>query len=55
MALPIRDTPVLHGEDARRFAEAARTAHLRPESREKYERAKKIYEELKKKNITIDF
>jgi hypothetical protein len=53
MALPIRDTPILHGKDACIFAENARTAHLRPVSRENYNRAKKIYEEMKKKNLLI--
>jgi hypothetical protein len=48
MALPIRETPILHGEDAERFAENARTAASRPVPRKDYERARKSYEEMKK-------
>ena len=50
MALPIRDTPVLHGDDARRFTENVEAAWNNPVSKADYERAKKIYEEIKKKN-----
>jgi hypothetical protein len=46
MALPIRETPILHGEDAERFAENARTAASRPVPREDYERARKTYSEM---------
>lgn len=53
MALPIKDTPTLYGEDARKFAENAKNAHLHPIPKEEYLRAKKIYEELKKKNMAI--
>ena len=49
MSLPIKDTPILRGEDARRFAEKSRTAHLNPVSQEEYDRAKKIYEAMEKK------
>jgi hypothetical protein len=48
MALPIQETPILHGEDAERFSENARTAASRPVSREDYDRARKSYEEMKK-------
>ncbi len=47
MALPIRETPILRGKDARRFAENARSAESRPVSKEDYERAKKTYSEMK--------
>jgi hypothetical protein len=50
MALPIRETPILHGEDAKRFAENARTAASRPVTREDYDRARKSYEEMKQAN-----
>jgi hypothetical protein len=49
MALSIKDTPVLTGKDAAYFAEKAKNAHLHPVSKKSYLRAKKIYEEIKKK------
>jgi len=49
MALPIKDTPILTGKDAAKFAEKAKTAHLHPVSKKWYLRAKKIYDEIKKK------
>lgn len=49
MALPIRETPILHGEDAEKFAENAQTAAARPISKEDYDRAKKTYEEMRRK------
>jgi hypothetical protein len=51
MTLPIRETPILHGDDARRFAENARTAPKRPIPRKDYERARKIYEEMNMKKF----
>lgn len=54
MALPIRETPILHGEDARRFVENAKKAWTNPVPREEYERAKKTYEEMSKKR-KLDF
>jgi hypothetical protein len=49
MAIPIRETPVLRGNDARKFAESARTAAERPVPREAYERARKTFEEVNRK------
>jgi hypothetical protein len=49
MANPIKETPVLYGEDARRFAE--RIANPKPESKERIEEMKKAYEILFKKKI----
>ena len=56
MALPIQETPILYGEDARRFAENIRTAESRPVPREDYERAKRSYERsMKKKQAEFVF
>ena len=44
MAKPIKETPILFGEDARRFE--ARMKEKRPESPEARERRLKIYEML---------
>ncbi len=44
MARPIKETPTLHGEDARVFEE--RIARSRPVSSEEYVRAKKDYGEI---------
>lgn len=46
MARPIKETPVLSGEDAIRFWEAAE--NVVPVSDEEKKRAKEIYEEFKK-------
>jgi hypothetical protein len=45
MARPIKETPVLYGEDARRFAE--RMQHPRPISAEKRKRLDETWEILK--------
>ncbi len=45
MARPIKETPVVTGKDAERFAE--KMAHLKPESKEEKEAAKKVYEKFK--------
>lgn len=45
MARPIKETPVITGKDAKRFAE--KMAHLKPESNEEKEAAKKVYEKFK--------
>ncbi|MDR1882259.1 MAG: hypothetical protein LBR26_05700 [Prevotella sp.] len=42
MANPIKETPVLYGKDARRFAE--RIAHPKLESKERVEEMKQAYE-----------
>lgn len=47
MARPIKETLVVSGKDARRFAE--KMANLKPESKEEKEAAKKVY--LKFKSI----
>jgi hypothetical protein len=49
MALPIRETPILRGDDARKFADNARTAAERPVPREDYDRARKTFEEMNRK------
>lgn len=45
MARPIKETPVLTGKDAERFAE--RIAHPTPVSKEEREEARKAYEFFK--------
>jgi hypothetical protein len=50
MSLPIRETPILYGEDAQRFIENTKNARKHPISRQDFERAKKIYNNLKVKN-----
>jgi hypothetical protein len=50
MSLSIKDTPILRGKDARRFIENMNKAKDNPVSKEEYERARKIYEELIKKD-----
>ncbi|MCQ2351442.1 MAG: hypothetical protein MJ003_05650 [Paludibacteraceae bacterium] len=45
MARPIKETPTLYGEDARRFEYEMQ--HLKPESKEEIEAARKAYEEFK--------
>lgn len=47
MARPIKDTPVLKGRDARRFA--AKIANPTPISGEERERAEKLFEAVMKK------
>lgn len=48
MALPIKETPILKGKDAERFLK--NISNPKPVSKEEYERAKAIYNELKSKN-----
>lgn len=45
MARPIKETPVVAGKDAKRFAE--KIAHLKPENKEEREAAKKVYAKFK--------
>ena len=45
MARPIKETPTLYGEDARRFAYAVE--HPKPVSAEKVRRAMEIYAQMK--------
>jgi hypothetical protein len=44
MANPIKETPVLYGEDARRFAK--RIAHVKKEPMEKRERIISFYQHI---------
>ena len=46
MAKRINETPILRGEDARRFEELARTAHLRTVSPDIMKRMKENYERV---------
>ena len=46
MARPIRETPILRGKDAKRFAE--RMANVKPISPEERAKAREIYEKFKK-------
>lgn len=52
MARPIKETPTLYGEDARRFAYAVE--HPQPISKEEVLRAKVIYESIMR-NATFSF
>ena len=45
MARPIKETPVVTGKDAKRFAE--KMARLKPESKEEKKKKKKVYEKFK--------
>ena len=45
MARPIKETPVLTGKDARRFAE--KMEYIKPESKAVKEAAKKVYKKFK--------
>jgi organic hydroperoxide reductase OsmC/OhrA len=47
MARPIKETPVLKGRDARRFAD--KIANPVRISKEEREKAEKLFEEIKKK------
>lgn len=47
MARPIKETPTLYGEDARRFAYAVE--HPKPVSAEKVRRAMELYKKMKEK------
>ena len=44
MARPIKETPTLYGEDARRFANAVE--HPRPVSKEDIRRAEESYQQI---------
>ncbi len=44
MARPIKETPVLKGRDARRFAE--KIANPKPISKEEREKAEKVYQDF---------
>ena len=50
MAKPIKETPVLEGKDAQRFAKDVDT--VKPESKETVKRAKATYEAVMKQ---VDF
>ncbi len=45
MARPIKETPVLTGKDAKRFAESI--ANPKPESKEEKDAARQVYEKFK--------
>jgi len=47
MSTPIKETPVLHGEDARRFVEKIRRNEREPAPREEYERIMANYRKVK--------
>ncbi len=50
MARQIKETPVLVGDDARRFEKAMQESGTRKVSREKYERAIKAFNNFDTKN-----
>lgn len=45
MARPIKETPILTGKDAKRFAE--KMVNPRPVTKEEVEAARKVYEKFK--------
>jgi len=52
MSLPIKDTPILEGEDARKFLEEInreRTPEEKAKDKKDYLRAKKVYDSIKNK------
>ena len=51
MARPIKETPTLYGEDARRFAYAVE--HPKPVSAENFQRAMETYKAIKAKFPTV--
>jgi len=55
MALPIRETPILTGKDARTFKEKCDNAHKNPVSIQMWKRARKVYDTMKRKNKLIEF
>ena len=52
--LPIRETPVLRGEDAKRFLRMAKDAEGKSIPREDYDRAKELYERMKDETLPSD-
>lgn len=58
MALPIKETPVLTGEDAIRFRERMQEVdtHSRTAKEiEDFKRAKKVYDDMRAKGHMVDF
>lgn len=53
MALPIKETPVLTGKDAKDFRERMENPGQVP--KEDYERAKKVYDEIEERRIKDAF
>jgi hypothetical protein len=53
MALPIRNTPVLHGKDALVFDKKAREALLNPVSDEELDRIKKAFDNIKNPEVLL--
>ena len=47
MSTPIKETPVLHGEDARKFVEKIARNEREPAPREEYERVMANYRKIK--------
>ena len=53
MSIPITETPILKGKDAKKFLERMKTARLRPVSKDDYDRAEKLYFKMKKNRLTF--
>jgi len=51
MALPIKETPILYGKEAEKFLK--RMENPGSVSKEEYKKAKKLYDEMLKKNPEI--
>ena len=54
MSMPIKDTPVLYGNDAKRFTEKVRENESRMASDEEVERALEIYYKVMRKNALFN-
>jgi hypothetical protein len=51
MSIPIQETPLLDGEDAKRFIERMKNARSRIVSKEEYEKAEEIYNRMNDKDL----
>lgn len=53
MALPIKDTPVLEGEDAKRFVENMKNQRDSDTTYDEYKKASDLYHRLKEMNSSL--
>lgn len=50
MAMPIRETPILKGKDAKHFHEHMKEAESEAIPKEHYDRARKVYDQMIRKH-----
>lgn len=55
MAMPIKETPILKGKEAKEFLNRINTNKNRPVSREAYEKAEKAYKDMQKNGTGFGF